>query len=51
MRVRDAMTPDVQLCTPEDTLRDAAEAISTAMGFPRAHSQAAAVSRRDELGT
>ncbi len=26
MRVRDAMTPDVQLCTPEDTLRDAAEA-------------------------
>jgi CBS domain-containing protein len=28
MKVRDAMTPDVQLCTPEDTLRDAAEAMS-----------------------
>ena len=28
MRVRDAMTPDVQLCTPEDTLRDAAEAMA-----------------------
>jgi DNA-binding IclR family transcriptional regulator len=34
-----------------NAVRDAAEAISTAMGFPRAHSQAAAVSRRDELGT
>jgi len=32
-------------------VRDAAEAISSAMGFPRAHSQAAAVSGRDELGT
>jgi IclR family transcriptional regulator, acetate operon repressor len=32
-------------------VRDAAEAISTAMGFPGAHSQAAAVSGRDELGT
>ena len=28
MRVRDAMTRDVQLCTPEDTLRDAAEAMA-----------------------
>jgi CBS domain-containing protein len=28
MKVRDAMTPDVQLCTPEDTLRDAAEAMA-----------------------
>src|SRR5438477_1198736 len=28
MRVRDAMTPDVQLCTPEDTLHDAAEAMA-----------------------
>ena len=28
MRVRDAMTPDVQLCTPEDTLKDAAEAMA-----------------------
>jgi CBS domain-containing protein len=28
MRVRDAMTPDVQLCTPDDTLRDAAEAMA-----------------------
>jgi CBS domain-containing protein len=27
MKVRDAMTPDVQLCTPEDTLKDAAEAM------------------------
>ena len=27
MKVRNAMTPDVQLCTPEDTLRDAAEAM------------------------
>ena len=27
MKIRDAMTPDVQLCTPEDTLRDAAEAM------------------------
>ena len=28
MRVCDAMTPDVQLCTPDDTLRDAAEAMA-----------------------
>jgi CBS domain-containing protein len=28
MKVRDAMTPDVQLCTPDDTLRDAAEAMA-----------------------
>ena len=28
MKVRDAMTSDVQLCTPEDTLRDAAEAMA-----------------------
>ena len=28
MRVRDVMTPDVQLCTPDDTLRDAAEAMA-----------------------
>ena len=28
MRVRDAMTPGVQLCTPDDTLRDAAEAMA-----------------------
>jgi CBS domain-containing protein len=28
MKVRDAMTPEVQLCTPEDTLRDAAEAMA-----------------------
>ena len=27
MKVRDAMTPDVQLCTPNDTLKDAAEAM------------------------
>lgn len=27
MRVFDVMTPDVQLCTPEDTVRDAAEAM------------------------
>jgi CBS domain-containing protein len=27
MKVYDAMTPDVQLCTPEDTLKDAAEAM------------------------
>ena len=27
MKVRDAMTPEVQLCTPEDTLKDAAEAM------------------------
>jgi CBS domain-containing protein len=27
MKVRDAMTPDVQLCNPEDTLKDAAEAM------------------------
>lgn len=29
MRVSDAMTTDVQLCTPEDTLKDAAEAMMT----------------------
>ena len=29
MKVSDAMTADVQLCTPEDTLKDAAEAMST----------------------
>lgn len=29
MKVCDAMTPDVQLCTPDDTLRDAAEAMAT----------------------
>ncbi|MGY4224062.1 CBS domain-containing protein [Bradyrhizobium sp. USDA 4503] len=28
MKVCDAMTPDVQLCTPDDTLRDAAEAMA-----------------------
>ena len=28
MKVRDTMTPDVQLCTPEDTLHDAAEAMA-----------------------
>jgi CBS domain-containing protein len=27
MKVRDAMTADVQLCTPQDTLKDAAEAM------------------------
>jgi CBS domain-containing protein len=27
MKVCDAMTPDVQLCTPEGTLEDAAEAM------------------------
>lgn len=27
MKVCDVMTPDVQLCTPEDTLKDAAEAM------------------------
>jgi CBS domain-containing protein len=27
MRVRDAMTLEVQLCTPEDTLKDAADAM------------------------
>jgi CBS domain-containing protein len=27
MKVRDAMTPEVQLCTPDDTLKDAAEAM------------------------
>ena len=27
MKVRDAMTSEVQLCTPEDTLKDAAEAM------------------------
>ena len=26
MKIRDAMTTEVQLCTPDDTLRDAAEA-------------------------
>ena len=28
MKVRDVMTPDVQLCTPDDTLKDAAEAMA-----------------------
>jgi CBS domain-containing protein len=28
MKVRDAMTSEVQLCTPDDTLRDAAEAMA-----------------------
>jgi CBS domain-containing protein len=28
MKVRDAMTTDLQLCTPDDTLRDAAEAMA-----------------------
>lgn len=28
MRVSDAMTHDVQLCTPQDTIREAAEAIA-----------------------
>ncbi|MCA6120317.1 CBS domain-containing protein [Bradyrhizobium sp. WSM 1704] len=28
MKVCDVMTPDVQLCTPDDTLRDAAEAMA-----------------------
>jgi CBS domain-containing protein len=27
IKVSDAMTPEVQLCTPDDTLRDAAEAM------------------------
>ena len=29
MKVSDAMTTEVQLCTPEDTLKDAAEAMMT----------------------
>src|SRR5215218_8157395 len=28
MKVRDAMTPEVQLCTPDDTLKDAAQAMA-----------------------
>lgn len=28
MRVSDAMTPSVQLCTPQDSIRDAAEAMT-----------------------
>jgi CBS domain-containing protein len=28
MKVREAMSPDVQLCTPDDTLKDAAEAMA-----------------------
>ena len=28
MKIRDAMTTEVQLCTPDDTLRDAAEAMA-----------------------
>ena len=28
MKVSDLMTPDVQLCTPEDAVRDAAEAMA-----------------------
>ena len=29
MKISDAMTPEVQLCTPDDTLRDVAEAMGT----------------------
>jgi CBS domain-containing protein len=29
MKVYDAMTPDVQLCTPEDTVKDAAEVMAS----------------------
>jgi len=29
MKVYDAMTPDVQLCTPEDTIKDAAEVMAS----------------------
>ncbi|MCC8981486.1 CBS domain-containing protein [Bradyrhizobium acaciae] len=29
MRISDAMTPEVQLCTPDSTLRDVAEAMGT----------------------
>ncbi|QOZ32867.1 CBS domain-containing protein [Bradyrhizobium sp. CCBAU 53421] len=29
MKICDAMTPEVQLCTPDDTLRDVAEAMGT----------------------
>ena len=28
MKVSDAMTPEVQLCTPDDTLKDAAQAMA-----------------------
>ena len=28
MKVSDAMTPDVQLCTPDDTIKDAAQAMA-----------------------
>jgi CBS domain-containing protein len=28
MKVREAMSPEVQLCTPDDTLKDAAEAMA-----------------------
>lgn len=28
MKVRDAMSPEVQLCTPDDTLKDAAKAMA-----------------------
>lgn len=28
MKVSDAMTPEVQLCTPEDTIKDAAQAMA-----------------------
>ena len=28
MKVADAMTPEVQLCTPDDTLKDAAQAMA-----------------------
>jgi CBS domain-containing protein len=28
MKVRDVMSPEVQLCTPDDTLKDAAEAMA-----------------------
>jgi CBS domain-containing protein len=33
MKVCDAMTPDVQLCTPEDTLKDVAEAMAAALNI------------------
>ena len=34
MKVRDVMSPEVQLCTPDDTLKDAAEAmVALAVGL------------------
>jgi CBS domain-containing protein len=34
MKVRDVMSPEVQLCTPDDTLKDAAEAmVALALGL------------------